>query len=248
MLDSGNAQPLGGVILTSMMAIMIGGPSCRDRFTNVIKVVTVVAMLLAGSIAGHLPALVRAGHYVVRADTAAAPTTALVSLTNDYYSRIKTHNKWQKFPVTVYFVRDSQYTAAREQEARLGFGRWTEATHGYVSYRVVDSAKAAGMTVTFNPNSDDGHTTTAFTGARLFKAKIKVGVRQGWAHDIVCVAAHEFGHALGINGHSDRVEDLMFPTHNMGTAWHITQRDLNTLAAIYRPATAELRTWTPVAG
>lgn len=49
------------------------------------------------------------------------------------------------------------------------------------------------------------------------------------------IAAHEFGHALGIGPHSNDGNDLMYYLlHNNGTiAELVTTRDLNTLKSIY---------------
>ena len=61
--------------------------------------------------------------------------------------------------------------------------------------------------------------------------------------DVQSVAAHEFGHALGIQGHSDNPNDLMFPSATRYFAapdirlpdppHEVTRRDLNTLRACY---------------
>jgi len=207
-----------------------------------------MAALMVGSVGGQTPAPGNSDAETSGVRMRAKSAAILASVSNDYCTKIKTRTRWLKFPVTVYFARDKEYSPSREQEARIGFSRWTEATHGYIAYKVVEAPQGADMTVTFNPESDDGYTTTQFSGGRLKKANIKVGVQRGWAHDIECVAAHEFGHALGLNGHSDRVDDLMFPTHNMGSRWSITQRDLNTLAAIYRPSPRLLPSWIPTPG
>jgi predicted Zn-dependent protease len=59
-------------------------------------------------------------------------------------------------------------------------------------------------------------------------------VKRGNSVDISAIAAHEFGHALGIDGHSADSRDLMHPIHNMGAPCRITSRDLNTLLWLYR--------------
>lgn len=61
--------------------------------------------------------------------------------------------------------------------------------------------------------------------------------------DIVSTAAHEFGHALGIQGHSDDPDDLMYPSETRFYSADgerlpapdrpVTARDLNTLRACY---------------
>ncbi len=49
---------------------------------------------------------------------------------------------------------------------------------------------------------------------------------------VAAVAAHEFGHALGILNHSDRERDIMFPSLNNSTGT-LTERDIQTLEALY---------------
>jgi hypothetical protein len=122
-----------------------------------------------------------------------------------------------------------------------------EATHGFVSFRETDKPSAAQVTVQFDPYTDGGHTTTRFRGSRLMAAKITVGVESDSAQDIGCTAAHEFGHALGLDGHSDVRSDLMYPVHRMRSRWGVTNGDLDMLATLYKASTAAAD-WTPTAG
>ena len=73
------------------------------------------------------------------------------------------------------------------------------------------------------------HPDLQLVGLHCYSAD-KVGRDAG---DIACIAAHEFGHALGLDGHSDRSADLMYPVHRMGSRLLITARDLRTLATVY---------------
>jgi predicted Zn-dependent protease len=174
------------------------------------------ASLLLSACDAHLPA------------KAAAARTPRSNPGADYSAQIKVRATWSGFPLLVYFTRDSAYSEAREQYARAGFSKWTAATHGFVVYSVVDRADAANIVVRFDPETNDGYTTTHFTDSRIGSAVVRIGVRKGRAYDIKCIAAHEFGHALGLDGHSGQKSDVMYPVHTMGSAWSITRRDLNT--------------------
>lgn len=176
---------------------------------------------------------------VLAIGTAAAPERpANVPISSipapNYMDDIKARAIWPSFPLRVYFARDKSYSDEREMEARHGFSTWVDSTAGVVSFVVTDNPKEAQVTVRFDPGSNDGFTTTRFHRFRIASARIAVGVRRNWKSDIECIAAHEFGHALGLDGHSDRQEDLMFPMHLMGAPWSVSRRDLNTLAALYR--------------
>lgn len=166
----------------------------------------------------------------------------------DYLNLLSNRVTWNKLPVTIYFVRDEEYTSAREKAARAGLDLWGQATGGFVGYKVVDSSDAAQITVAFDPSTDDGHTTTTYTSRRLVHARIVMGVERGSTHDLRCTAAHEFGHALGLSGHSGELRDLMYPVHIMGRAWSITRRDLNTLAIVYHVDPDVAAEWTPQSG
>ena len=61
------------------------------------------------------------------------------------------------------------------------------------------------------------------------------------ASDLEAAAAHEFGHALGIEGHSKDPADLMYFQHTVGQPWTITARDLNTMKMAYLPLFAPSR-------
>ncbi len=60
--------------------------------------------------------------------------------------------------------------------------------------------------------------------------------------ELQSTAAHEFGHALGIEGHSDNEDDLMYPSQIRvflddallpSPPRSVTKRDLNTLKSGY---------------
>ena len=161
------------------------------------------------------------------------------ALEPNYVDKLSHRVAWRKFPVNVYFILDSNYSESREQFARHGFNRWVIATDGLLDYVVTDDVDEANITVRFEPRTDNGYTQTRFVDKRLRRADIIVGIRQGSQTDVEAIAAHEFGHAMGIDGHSDNKRDLMYPVHRAGAPGRITDRDLNTMASRY-PVLAKL--------
>ena len=160
-------------------------------------------------------------------------TTTTVALQPNYSGRLDNRVSWALLPVRVFFVPDKNYTAELERIARAGFDHWTRATDGFVRYVVTRIPQRADVIVRFNRDVNGGLTKTHFRKGRLFRADLTVGTAQNEGDDIECTAAHEFGHALGIDGHSDDRADLMFPVHIMGRSFCVTERDVNTLATAY---------------
>lgn len=152
---------------------------------------------------------------------------------------------WSGFPVRVYFKTDGAYTAARQSLAVQGFNRWVTATGSNgVTYQVVNSADKANVVADFyifTGGAGDrlGYTTYDYdTSTNIILStsnkptQIHVGITGSDYNDLL-TAAHEFGHALGINGHSADKLDLMFFEGNDQYGGAITTRDLNTMLRAY---------------
>lgn len=142
---------------------------------------------------------------------------------------------WERFPVTVYFVRDENYSEQYRQLALQGFNQWVEATNKVVQYVEVQRREDAQIVVMFKPDTTNGLTTFEYypRSGVLRSATMEVGTRSKNPTDIRSVAAHEFGHALGIYGHSTNPSDMMYPTFVSNVPLQITQNDLNTLKTAY---------------
>jgi hypothetical protein len=151
----------------------------------------------------------------------------------DYVGNLRKCVTWKKLPVRVFFVRDERYSQSREQFAKRGFNRWVVATEGILNYEITDDIFEADLTVRFDSMTNNGVTSTHFNKGSISRADILIGVQQSVESDIEVVAAHEFGHAMGIDGHSNDKRDLMYPTHQAGTVARVTYRDLNTMASRY---------------
>lgn len=156
------------------------------------------------------------------------------TFTPNYVPQLKHLLHWSGFPVRVYFVKDENYTEVRQSLALQGFDQWVEISELKIRYQLVDSQGNAHIVVRFDPTTRNGLTEYSYrSSGQLVSATITIGVKGNSAVDIQSVAAHEFGHALGIGGHSDNPADMMYPTFISGIPLQITARDFNTLKTAY---------------
>ncbi len=163
-------------------------------------------------------------------------TTCNNSTYTPNYASSVTLLHWSLFPISVFFKQDAQFSTARRNLALAGFNRWVAATGNRSDYTVVSSASNADVVVSFykfTGGSGDtlGTTTVSYSGDNVIRsATVELGIT-GDNSDDTLTAAHEYGHALGITGHSPTETDLMYFTGNLSGA--VTTRDLNTALTAY---------------
>lgn len=156
---------------------------------------------------------------------------------------------WRRLPVKVFIATHSAAEDADAKVAQAGFDEWQQAT-GLTLCTVVNSEDKADIVVRFTGEDSlsgqpgvVGQTATAARGAELRKAEIWIATGNLDSGALQSVAAHEFGHALGIDGHSDHPDDLMYPCETQyvspdgddppSAPRQVTLRDLNTLRLCY---------------
>lgn len=164
---------------------------------------------------------------------------------------------WERFPLHIFFPASRLASRERKALALAGFDQWVQATHGVVCYQVVPTESQADIAVTFTSHAltfgfstIGGMTTLTCTGAVLKKAAMEIVEKDDDPIGFQAISAHEFGHALGLDGHSDDPDDIMYPvvTYTLFTIRNdeivlptpprvVTRRDVNTLRAAY-PAAA----------
>ena len=169
---------------------------------------------------------------------------------------------WAHFPIHVYFTPGPAATVAAQKAARDGFTEWVRATGSVVRYEVVTDPARADLSVTilpdpFLPNQSGvmGTTSVVYSDDVLKKVMMQIASGGATSEEMQTCAAHEFGHALGINGHSDNQDDLMYPSEIRlialdGTPVEmpprpVSARDLNTLKIGYGPLWAQLAAQAP---
>lgn len=147
--------------------------------------------------------------------------------------------RWPVFPLRVFFVQDEQNTEARRSLAIDGFDKWGPATNNGATYRVVSQQSDANVTVRFfaykgGPGDSLGDSQLSFfeESGTLSFARVNIGITGDNRNDEI-TATHEFGHALGIYGHSPNPDDLMYFEGNDTRGGELTSADANTLLTSY---------------
>lgn len=143
---------------------------------------------------------------------------------------------WDHLPVRVFFTPGAASTSTRQSQAIAGFDQWVRTTGGIIAYERTDDPAAADVTISFADEGRNGfegqtHFVIAPEGDRLESAHIVINLFYLGQRDVRPVCAHEFGHALGVIGHSNTAGDLMFTSGSL--TGQVTARDLNTLESAY---------------
>lgn len=185
-----------------------------------------------------------------------AITSAQSDAHNPNYARCHEMRRllhWEHFPLHLYFTEDPVVTRERRERALAGFNEWVHATKGIVCYQVVTDPAQADITVTITQQVDEpgaaqtiGQTDVSYADTVIMKATVQLVDQNDDAAQFQEISAHEFGHALGIDGHSDDPNDIMFPvlSHSLFQARNfeveplvspnvVTTRDVNTLKTAY---------------
>jgi len=183
-------------------------------------------------------------------DTSAANAyqTDLTRFAPNYAGSVTLYH-WPALPVRVFFANDVSLTPPGGSLTRVndliltGFNRWPAATNGVVGFTQVSDPSQAQITVSTVTVPDPSGlaetgkaTVTPGAGNVLRSATIQTYV---WpditvpelTQGLLATATHEFGHALGIGGHSPDGSDVMFASHDADVM--PSARDIATIKTIY---------------
>jgi hypothetical protein len=228
-----------------------------------VVIATVCALGLAttgcgggGAAAGEPAALVGSTLDLGAAPTAAAATgpdpasgstvNVAVALTPNYVSDLAALRHW---PTTTWTVcidgpwpgQDAAEHARKVARLQQGFALWSNALASFRFVYTNDSN--ADIRVTLVPRahfeatpSMVGQAVVSLRGDNvLSRAEIAIDETRG-DEELVQIAAHEMGHALGLDGHSGNQSDLMCPYLHLPAA--LTVSDQNTLRLAYADVVA----------
>lgn len=158
---------------------------------------------------------------------------------------------WNKFPLHVYFENSGVVTKDDGTQVDLipvaltGLNEWVTATGDGIAYDVTSDPKLANVTVHFtslnsSPTEKDllgVEQSAIFADGTMKSADIQFSIWSGMTSQNVSgfqeTCAHEFGHALGLNGHSEDSRDVMFAVHLTNTMKPLSVRDVNTMKTAY---------------
>ncbi len=175
------------------------------------------------------------------------PNTPAGAFTPNYAGNLRVLNHFQTLPIKIWVDPLLARNATEEQLLFNGIDKWKRASGGVITYTKVKTSGEAdirlrsvdnllnvgpgvlGVNLSI-PELDSINNDLDFSTLWLIRAQSAVqnGAERRQYEAIV---AHEFGHALGLQGHSDVETDLMFPF--IGPL-ELTDRDINTVATGYK--------------
>ncbi|MBD5401253.1 matrixin family metalloprotease [bacterium] len=161
------------------------------------------------------------------------------------------------FPLKVYIEEASDIPEYYIQNIQEALGLWTEKTN-FVEFEMVNTAENADILIKFKTIPDDicsGNVckyTVAYTEPIISADRILRRMELTFyktnpqnvkftEREIYNTALHEIGHTLGIMGHSDNFDDVMYAENEGGiyssfrsSYQGLSRRDIRTLVLLYR--------------
>ena len=149
-------------------------------------------------------------------------------------------------PLKVYLNNDAKVKVDYLNQTKTALSEWQAVSGGIFSFVYVNNPAAADVTVVFGKKSagDFGISKSSNQNNKRDKTTVtlytinSVTGKPLTPIDVHNVALHEFGHMLGINGHSPSAEDRLYPTYDYqkysATPLKLSQRDINTMMTLYK--------------
>ena len=158
------------------------------------------------------------------------------------------------FALKVYFQVNEFLTDARRAYAIQGMNQWVTGTNNRVRYNVITDKTQADIVIEFSPYTAEDNNVLGraqlvwdtsnnilFPFSQDPRPDITDDKRAGhillnYTNDLAldtATASHEFGHSLGIGGHSPSDLDKMYYANSTTNRGPLTPSDINTLRTAY---------------
>lgn len=177
------------------------------------------------------------------APIAVAKETAVKStqFAPNYATDLLNLRRWQKDSLVIYVAApDAKYNVSGLDYAgamKEGVDLWNPHVSGILNVKFTENPDEADIRVSFVPKGTlpdgaIGRTEVTYRNRDNVIVSATVRIDRTLKSSLLAqVAAHEFGHAFGMEGHSEVKTDLMYARAHLPAA--ITQRDSNTLHLNY---------------
>lgn len=157
-------------------------------------------------------------------------------------------------PIKVYVAPFRWYEKSKQNESFAynqmvfdAFDLWSQVSNGKIRFQYVAQLDGSQIDVSWRrvDRKSLGHCQYMVNQqSLLYSAEIKIGISDGIVHgqyndmdEVKHTILHEIAHALGLIGHSDHADDIMYVPHQYGVT-NISSRDIETLNTLYRLPTA----------
>lgn len=153
-------------------------------------------------------------------------------------------------PIQVYIAPFTWYEKKKQQESLMyrqmvldSLDLWRKATNNLVRFNMVSNLNQSQIDFKWRrvDRKTLGHCTYEMDNQyRLFSAEVQIGISDGLLHaayqeasEVKHTILHEIGHALGLIGHSDEANDIMYVPHQFGV-YTLSPRDMETIRWLYQ--------------
>jgi predicted Zn-dependent protease len=165
-------------------------------------------------------------------------------LQEDYFDKTKIKARWQNpSNIKVYIASN----VGKEVIFKKAFATWDDKLYKSINFSYVTEENKADIVIKFvDALSGNKAGVTEYPqiwnlGSKEYLKKVVVKVAlqnpQGGKYtdtNLLAIALHEIGHALGISYHSDNLNDIMYYSTETYKNGSISKRDVNTVQRIYR--------------
>lgn len=156
------------------------------------------------------------------------------------------HFDLSKMPLKVYIADGlgiPGWDGRLKQAVQSAMRTWQTATRGKVSFSQTWTEANADIVVRWQKNFSDnllGYNPFQSVGNTIVRSDINLAVYYPSSNEripygeLVTIATHEMGHAIGLQGHSPYQNDIMFYSTDHAVNQALSQRDINTIAMLYK--------------